>query len=151
MIYLYNYAGQPWKTQHWVREVMNRLYKPTPDGYCGDEDNGQTSAWYVFSAMGFYPVCPGVDQYVLGTPLFSKVTLKLENGQQLVINAPGSTDQKRYVQSLQWNGKAHSKNWLSHSELLKGGALNFTLGATPNKQRGTKVEDYPYSMTLHDK
>ena len=77
MIYLYNYAGQPWKTQYWVREAMNQLYKPTPDGYCGDEDNGQTSAWYVFSAMGFYPVCPATDQYVLGTPLFKKITISI--------------------------------------------------------------------------
>lgn len=83
MIYLYNYAGQPWKAQYWLRETMNRLYLPTPDGYCGDEDNGQTSAWYVFTALGFYPVCPGSDQYVLGAPYFKKVTLQLENGKNL--------------------------------------------------------------------
>jgi len=88
MIYLYNYAGEPWKAQYWVREVMNRLYRPTPDGYCGDEDNGQTSAWFVFSALGFYPVCPGSDEYVLGAPLFQKATIHLENGKNVVINAP---------------------------------------------------------------
>ena len=85
MVYLYNYAGESYKTQYWVREIMNRLYTPAPDGYCGDEDNGQTSAWYVFSAMGFYPVCPGTSQYVIGAPLFKKITLMLENGNKVVI------------------------------------------------------------------
>ncbi|GAB3497326.1 GH92 family glycosyl hydrolase [Spirosoma knui] len=147
MIYLYNYAGEPWKAQYWLREVMNRLYLPTPDGYCGDEDNGQTSAWYVFTAMGFYPVCPGTDQYVLGTPLFKKVTATLENGKQLVINAANNSDQKRYINSLRLNGKAYSKNWLSHRELQQGAVLEFTMSATPNKQRGTKPEDFPYSFS----
>ena len=147
MIYLYNYAGQPWKTQARVHEVLKKLYKPTPDGYCGDEDNGQTSAWYVFSAMGFYPVCPGTDQYVLGSPLFKKLTVNLENGKKLVINAPAANDKNIYVQSLQMNGASHSKNWVSHFDLLKGGTLNFTMGATPNKTRGTKEEDAPYSLS----
>ncbi|MDB5197707.1 MAG: alpha-mannosidase [Flaviaesturariibacter sp.] len=147
MLYLYNYAGQPWKSQYWIREAMNRLYKPTPDGYCGDEDNGQTSAWYVFSAMGFYPVCPGTDQYVLGAPLFKKLTLSLENGKQMVINAPASTDANRYVQSLQWNGKLWNNNWLNHFELQKGGTLNFGMGAQPNKNRGTAAAAYPYSLS----
>ncbi|HEY1112184.1 MAG TPA: GH92 family glycosyl hydrolase [Chitinophagaceae bacterium] len=147
MIYLYGYAGQPWKTQYWVREVMNRLYQPTPDGYCGDEDNGQTSAWYVFSAMGFYPVCPATDQYVLGTPLFKKLTVRLENGRQVVISAPGTSDARRYVQAVQWNGKTHAKNWVSHQELQKGGTLNFTMNDTPNKTRGTAPSAYPYSLS----
>jgi predicted alpha-1,2-mannosidase len=147
MIYLYNYGGQPWKTQYWVREAMNRLYKATPDGYCGDEDNGQTSAWYVFSAMGFYPVCPATDQYVLGAPLFKKVTVTLENGKQLIINAPNNSDQNRYVQSIQFNGKPWDKNWLLHSELQKGGTVNFTMGSTPNKSRGTSASAYPYSFS----
>ena len=90
MIYLYNYSGQPWKAQQRVREVMDRFYTPNPDGYCGDEDNGQTSAWYVFSALGFYPVCPASDQYVLGTPYFDSVTLNLENGRKVTINAHGN-------------------------------------------------------------
>jgi predicted alpha-1,2-mannosidase len=104
MIYLYNYAGQPWKTQYWIREVMNKLYRPTPDGYCGDEDNGQTSAWYVFSALGFYPVCPGTDQYVLGTPLFKKVTVSLTNGKKLVIATNNNSNNNKYVQTVKWNG-----------------------------------------------
>ncbi|MBE7173529.1 MAG: GH92 family glycosyl hydrolase [Williamsia sp.] len=151
MIYLYNYAGQPWKTQYWIREAMSRLYKPTPDGYCGDEDNGQTSAWYIFSAMGFYPVCPATEQYVIGTPLFKKMTLSFANGKQLVINAPTSTDANRYIQSVQLNGKAWDKNWLSHVELQKGGVLNFTMGASPNKQRGATEAAYPYSFSRDEK
>ena len=147
MIYLYNYAGQPWKTQYWVREAMDRLYKATPDGYCGDEDNGQTSAWYVFSSLGFYPVTPAVDQYVLGAPLFKKVTLNLENGKKVVINAPANDKDHRYINTLKYNSKDYQKNWISHSELLKGATLDFDMSATPNKKRGTADSDFPYSMS----
>ncbi|TPG61744.1 GH92 family glycosyl hydrolase [Hymenobacter nivis] len=147
MIYLYNYAGQPWKTQYWAREVMNRLYLPTADGYCGDEDNGQTSAWYVFSAMGFYPVCPATDQYVLGAPLFPKTTLHLPTGKDIVLNAPKNSDANRYVNALTVNGKPYDKNWLSHEELLKGAVLDFDMSATPNKQRGTSPDAAPYSFS----
>ncbi|WP_432711812.1 GH92 family glycosyl hydrolase [Pedobacter sp.] len=147
MIYLYNYGGAPWKTQYWARETMNRMYSATPDGYCGDEDNGQTSAWYIFSAMGFYPVTPAVDQYVLGAPLFKKVTLTLENGKKVIINAPANSADNKYVQSLQINGKAYSKNWISHSGLQNGAVLNFSMSATPNKQRGTTAADFPYSLS----
>lgn len=147
MPYLYNYAGQPWKTQYWVRETMNRMYTPAPDGYCGDEDNGQTSAWYVFSAMGFYPVCPGTDQYVLGAPLFQKTTLSLENGMEIVINAPNNSDTNKYVHELKVNGKPYSKNWLSHQELMKGAVLHFEMTQTPNKNRGTNTADFPYSLS----
>ncbi|WP_082773859.1 GH92 family glycosyl hydrolase [Hymenobacter sp. PAMC 26628] len=147
MIYLYNYAGQPWKTQYWLREVMNRLYLPTPDGYCGDEDNGQTSAWYVFSAMGFYPVCPATDQYVLGAPLFPKTTLHLPSGKDIVLNAPKNSAANRYVNALTVNGKPYDKTWLSHEELLKGAVLDFDMSATPNKQRGTAPDAAPYSFS----
>ncbi|WP_236648859.1 GH92 family glycosyl hydrolase [Spirosoma sp. 209] len=147
MTYLYNYAGEPWKTQYWVRDVMNRLYKPTPDGYCGDEDNGQTSVWYVFSALGFYPVCPGTDQYVLGTPLFRKATLRLENGKTLVLNAPANSSQNRYVGAVTRNGTVYEKNWFSHGDLLRGGTINFTMVAQPNKQRGTQPAAFPYSFS----
>jgi len=147
MIYLYNYAGQPWKTQKWVREVMNRMYAPTPDGYCGDEDNGQTSAWYVFSAMGFYPVTPGSDQYVLGAPLFKKITMKLENGKEVVINAAENNAENKYIQSASLNGKEYSKNWLSHSELMKGARIDFKMGDKPNLKRGINDTDFPYSFT----
>ena len=147
MLYLYNYAGEPWKTQYWVREAMNRLYKPTPDGYCGDEDNGQTSAWYIFSAMGFYPVCPASDQYVLGAPLFKKLTIELENGKTFVVSSPDNNEENKYVQSAILNGKQYGKNWLSHTEIMKGGSFNTKMGATPNKQKGTQRADYPYSFT----
>ena len=147
MIYLYNFAGQPWKTQYWAREVMNRLYKATPDGYCGDEDNGQTSAWYVFSAMGFYPVCPASDQYVLGAPLFKKMTLNLENGKTITINSPANSATNKYVSSLTYNGKPYSPNWLSHKALLGGGTLDFKMQATPDKTKGTKSTDFPASMS----
>lgn len=147
MIYLYNYSGEPWKAQYWVRETMNRMYTSAPDGYCGDEDNGQTSAWYVFSALGFYPVTPAVDQYVLGAPLFRKATLKLENGKEIVINAPQNSDENRYIQSMRLNGKTYDKNWLSFTELMKGASMDFEMTSTPNKQRGTKEEAFPYSMS----
>ncbi|MCM4162546.1 MULTISPECIES: GH92 family glycosyl hydrolase [unclassified Arenibacter] len=147
MPYLYNYAGQPWKTQYWVRETMDRMYTPAPDGYCGDEDNGQTSAWYVFSAMGFYPVCPGTDQYVLGGPLFQKTTLTLQNGKEIIINAPKNSNTNKYVNGLTLNGKTYSKNWLGHQELMQGAVLDFEMTDTPNKKRGTKSEDFPFSLS----
>ncbi|WP_300598192.1 GH92 family glycosyl hydrolase [Niabella sp.] len=151
MIYLYNYAGAPWKAQYWVRETMNRMYKSTPDGYCGDEDNGQTSAWYVFSALGFYPVTPGIDQYVVGAPLFKKAIVHLENGKKITINAPANSDQNRYVQSATFNGQPYSKNWFNFTTLQKGAVINFTMGAQPNKTRGTGDADVPYSMSRDDK
>ncbi|MQA40228.1 GH92 family glycosyl hydrolase [Rugamonas aquatica] len=147
MIYLYGYAGAPWKTQYWARETMNRLYKATPDGYCGDEDNGQTSAWYVFSALGFYPVTPVVPQYVVGAPLFKKITLKLENGKSVVINAPANSDSKRYVNALKVNGKAYEKNWLSHAGLMQGAVLDFDMSDKPNTRRATAPADAPYSLS----
>ena len=147
MIYMYNYAGQPWKAQYWLRQVMNRMYTSGPDGYCGDEDNGQTSAWYVFSALGFYPVCPGTDEYVLGAPLFKKATLHFENGNSLVIDAANNNSENMYIESLRLDGNAYTKNYLKHGDLLKGGVLKFDTGSKPNLQRGTQVEDYPYSFS----
>lgn len=147
MPYLYNYAGQPWKTQYWVRETMDRMYTPAPDGYCGDEDNGQTSAWYVFSAMGFYPVCPGTDQYVLGGPLFQKTTLTLQNGKEIIINAANNSNTNKYVNGLTLNDKAYSKNWLSHRELMQGAVLDFDMTNVPNKARGTETKDFPFSLS----
>ena len=151
MIYLYNYAGQPWKAQYWVRDVMNKMYTPTPDGYCGDEDNGQTSAWYVFSALGFYPVAPGTTQYVLGAPLFKKATLHFENGKNLVINAPENSDKNIYIESMSFNGVNYTKNYLDHNELLKGGVLDFKMGDKPNLNRGVNPEDFPYSFSVDEK
>tara|TARA_R110002050_G_scaffold286121_2_gene436347 strand:+ start:127997 stop:130291 length:2295 start_codon:yes stop_codon:yes gene_type:complete len=147
MTYLYDYAGAPWKTQYWVRETMNRMYNPNVDGYCGDEDNGQTSAWYVFSAMGFYPVAPATDQYILGTPLFKKMTIHLQNGKEIVINAEKNSDENRYINKMMYNGNTYTKNWLSHKELVKGAVIDFDMTDTPNKKRGTTKEDYPYSLS----
>ncbi|WP_442588162.1 GH92 family glycosyl hydrolase [Pedobacter sp. AW31-3R] len=147
MPYLYNYAGQPWKSQYWVREIMNRLYLPTPDGYCGDEDNGQTSAWYVFSAMGFYPVTPGTDQYVMGSPLFKKVTIALENGKHIVISAPENNADNRYIKKLTLNGKVYPFNWLSHKELSQGAVLDIDMSPVPEKNRGIRKQDYPFSFS----
>ena len=151
MPYLYNYAGEPWKTQYWVRQVMNNMYLATPDGYCGDEDNGQTSAWYVFSAMGFYPVTPGTTQYVLGAPLFKKITVKLENGKTFTIEAPNNSSENLYVDKVKLNGKNYSKNWIDHQDIYKGGKLVFDMDKSANKSRGTEEAAYPYSFSDENK
>ena len=147
MIYLYNYAGEPWKSQYWVREAMRKLYNATPDGYCGDEDNGQTSAWYVFSAMGFYPVCPTSGQYVIGSPLFKRITLNLENGKTLVIQAPENSSVNKYVSSITINGKPYQNNWFSHQDIVNGGIITFGMSPVPNKQRGVNVSSFPFSLS----
>ena len=147
MIYLYDYSGQPWKTQYWVREVMDRLYNANPDGYCGDEDNGQTSAWYVFSGMSFYPVCPGSNEYVLGTPYFDKVTLHLDNGNTVTIIADNNSPTNRYIQSMSLNGTVYDKNYLTHTDLLNGATVRYTMADMPNKQRGTSAASVPYSFS----
>ena len=143
-IYLYDYSGQPWKCQYWVRQVMDRLYTPTPDGYCGDEDNGQTSAWYVFSAMGFYPVCPGSGQYALGTPYFKSMKLHLENGLQVSIQSEGDGC---YVDDMQMNGKKYDLNYLDLNSLRQGAQISFRLSEKPNLQRGILESDAPYSFS----
>ena len=147
MIYLYDWASQPWKTQYWIREAMDRLYTAAPDGYCGDEDNGQTSAWYVFSAMGFYPVCPGSNQYALGTPYFNEMTLHLPSNKTLVINANNNSDDARYVGNMTFNGHTYDKNYLDHKDLLNGGRIEYTMQTTPNRQRGINKEAAPYSFS----
>jgi predicted alpha-1,2-mannosidase len=147
MIYLYNYAGQPWKAQYWLREVMNRLYSPHPDGYCGDEDNGQTSAWYLFTAMGFYPVAPATDEYVIGAPLFKKITVNLENGKTIEIDAPENNAEKRYVREIQMNGKKYNRNYFNFSELTKGAKIRFEMDNQPNRNRGTEKAAFPYSFS----
>ena len=147
MIYLYNYAGQPWKAQYLLRQVMDRMYTPGPDGYCGDEDNGQTSAWYVFSALGFYPVCPGTDEYVIGAPLFKKATLHFENGNNLVIDAQNNSKENLYIESLRVNGQESTRNYLKHADLLQGGTIEFKMGSHPNLNRGINDDDAPYSFS----
>ena len=147
MIYLYNYAGEPWKTQYWVREAMDRLYSAAPDGYCGDEDNGQTSAWYIFSAMGFYPVTPATDQYVIGAPLFKKIILRPGNGKTITISAANNSAANRYISNVTLNGKRWTNNWLSHAELVKGASVNFTMSPAAVKTRGINASDFPYSLS----
>lgn len=146
MIYLYNYAGACHKTQERVRDVMNRMYAPTPDGYCGDEDNGQTSAWYVFSALGFYPVTPGAAEYVIGSPLFEKVELSLENGKQFIITAENNSAKNVYIKNAKLNGKDLNKTYLKHSQMINGGALHFNMSAKPSNW-GIAKDAVPYSMS----
>lgn len=148
MIYLYDWSGQPWKAQYWVREVMNRMYTPNPDGYCGDEDNGQTSAWYVFSALGFYPVCPGSGEYALGAPLFKDVKVHLENGRTINISAPDNSDANRYIESMTIDGKPYGANYVTKAALESGATLKFDMGSEPNLNRGIAPEDRPYSFSL---
>lgn len=148
MIYLYNYAGQPWKTQQKIREVLNKLYSATPDGYSGDEDNGQTSAWYVFSALGFYPVTSGTGQYVIGSPLFDKVTLTLPNGKNLVITAQQNKADSPYIQQASFNGQPLQQSWLDHTTIQAGGELNFLMGPQPEKNWASAANAVPYSMSL---
>lgn len=147
MIYLYNYAGQPWKTQYHVRQVMSRLYNSTENGYPGDEDQGQTSSWYVLSALGFYSVCPGTDQYVIGSPVFNKVTITLENGKKFVIQARNNNAQNVYIQSAKLNGKDYTPTYIKHSDITNGGLLEFDMQAQPATQRAQSVSDRPFSLS----
>nr|WP_281635534.1 GH92 family glycosyl hydrolase [Flavobacterium marginilacus] len=147
MIYLYNYANKSYKAQEKIREVLTKLYKPTPDGYCGDEDNGQTSAWYVFSALGFYPVTPGVNQYVIGSPLFKKATIHLENGNVFEINSKDNSKSNFYIQSASLNKKAYSNSFINFETIQNGGKLEFQLGDKPNRDWAGKPENVPYSLS----
>jgi predicted alpha-1,2-mannosidase len=147
MIYLYNYAKQPWKAQQKVREVMKKLYSATPDGYCGDEDNGQTSAWYVFSALGFYPVTPGVPQYVLGSPLFDKVTMHLQNGNSFNIEARNNNHENYYIESVKLNETNYNNTWIDYNDIQKGGKLIFKMNDKPNKDFGVSNLSKPFSLS----
>ena len=151
MIYLYNFANAPYKAQARVREVLTKLYSATPDGYCGDEDNGQTSAWYVFSSLGFYPVTPGVDQYVIGSPLFKKAIIHLENGNTFNINSDDNSESNLYIQSATLNGASYNNTFLNFDVIQNGGELQFKLGNTPNKNWGAKPNNVPYSLSLEKK
>ena len=147
MIYLYNYAGEPWKAQYRLRQVMQHMYSPTPDGYCGDEDNGQTSAWYVFSALGFYPVCPASDEYVLGAPLFKNAVIHLENGKQIVIEAEDNSDINIYIGRMLLDSKEYRHNYITHKQLTGGTKMKMFMAPQPNLSRGTADEDAPYSFS----
>src|SRR5690606_35584348 len=147
MIYLYNYSGAPWKSQSRAREGLENLYNSTENGYPGDEDQGQTSSWYVLSALGFYSVTPGTDQYVMGSPVFEKATITLEDGKNFVINAKGNNKENVYIQSASLNGESYSRNYIQYKDITAGGSVNFQMGSTPNKDRGTGIEDKPFSLT----
>ena len=147
MPYLYSYAGQPWKTQYWVRQIMNRLYNSTPDGFPGDEDQGGMSSWYVLSALGLYAVTPGTDQYVIGSPLFRKATITLEDGKQFVIEALDNSPENIYIQSAELNGQPLLKNYITYGDIVRGGRLTFQMGPQPNKQRCTTKDAAPFSMS----
>lgn len=147
MIYLYNYANEPYKAQEKVRNVLTKLYSSAPDGYCGDEDNGQTSAWYVFSSLGFYPVTPSVNEYVIGSPLFKKATLTLDNGKTFVVSADNNSKNNFYIESASLNGKVWDNNFILFEDIKQGGALDFNMNNSPNKQRGSNPESVPYSLS----
>jgi len=147
VIYLYDWCGQPWKAQARAREVMKKFYSPGPDGYCGDEDNGQTSAWYIFSALGFYPVCPASGEYALGSPLFNKAVVSPESGRKIVINAPDNSASNVYVDRFRINGRRRTANFITHSQLKDGAKLSFKMTDKPNTDRGTADSDRPYSFS----
>lgn len=147
MIYLYSYAGQPWKTQYWIRQVMDRLYNSSENGYPGDEDQGGMSSWYVLSALGIYSVCSGTDEYVLGSPKFRKATITMEDGKKFVIEAKGNSKDNVYIQNATLNGKRHTRNYIHYSDILNGGVLELQMGNQPEKTRGTAKEDRPFSLS----
>ncbi len=151
MLYLYDWGGQPWKAQQRIREVMDKFYTPAPDGYCGDEDNGQTSAWYVFSALGFYPVCPGTDQYAIGTPLFRKVTVSLPSGKSLILEAPGNSRDNFYISGIRLNGRPYSKTYFTHGDLTGGARIKYLMSAEPDTLRSRAQADRPYSFSQSEK
>lgn len=144
--YLYNYVGAGWKGQKRIREILTTLYFDTPDGISGNDDAGQMSAWYVFSAMGFYPVTPGLDYYAIGSPLFDKVTINLENGKKFEIHANNNGEDNAFVQSAELNGKAYTKAYLNHQDIMNGGKIVFEMGSESNKAWGAKKEDRPCSL-----
>lgn len=151
IIYMYNYAGQPWKAQEKVREVLDRLYVGSEigQGYSGDEDNGEMSAWYIFSALGFYPMKMGSPEYAIGAPLFQKATIHLENGKDIVINAPENSRTNKYVQSLKVNGVDYNKSYLLHSDLANGATLDFKMGSEPSRWASDE-DSVPKSITTGD-
>lgn len=147
MIYLYNYVNASYKAQEKIRDVLTKLYAATPDGYCGDEDNGQTSAWYVFSALGFYPVAPATDQYVIGSPLFDKATLHLENGNTFLITSTNNSEKNIFIKSASLNGTIYNNSFLEFNAIQNGGKLNFDMSNQPNKEWANKSENVPYSLS----
>ncbi len=145
MPYLYNYVGQAWKTQKYARQVMSDFYQDKPDGMINNDDLGQMSAWYIFSALGFYPVCPGDLNYIIGSPLFQESTINLENGKQFIVKTNNNSKKNIYVQSATLNGTPYTKSFISHQQIMQGGQLVFEMGSRPNKNYGAKNIDMPIS------
>lgn len=147
MIYMYSYAGQPWKTQYWARQIMDRLYNSTERGYPGDEDQGGMSSWYILSALGIYAVCPGTDEYVLGSPLFKKATITMEDGNKFVVEANNNSKDNVYVQSVTLNGNPVNKNYITYKDIVNGGTIKYEMGNQPNKNRGVTMDAFPFSLS----
>ena len=145
--YLYAFAGQPWKTQQWTRTIMRSEYDTSVGGLSGNEDGGQMSAWLAFSMMGFYPVAPGTDQYVLGSPVFEEISIETGKNHKFTVKAKGVSDNARYIQSATLNGKPFTRTYITHGELLKGGSLVLQMGDKPNKEWGVQAADMPFSLT----
>jgi predicted alpha-1,2-mannosidase len=151
MVYFYNYSGQPWKTQSRSRQIMENLYSYSEDGYPGDEDQGQTSSWYVLSALGFYSVCPGTDEYILGSPVFKKATITLENGKKFIIEAQNNSKQNVYIDTATLNGRPFTRNYLTYGEITSGGSFKLDMSTNPNFKRGTLEKDRPFSLSTEKK
>jgi predicted alpha-1,2-mannosidase len=147
LVYLYSYAGQPWKTQYHVREIMSKLYSAGESGYPGDEDEGAMSSWYVLSAMGIYSVCPGTDQYVLGSPVFNKCTVTLENGRKFAIEAEGNSPENVYIQSATLDGQPYDLDYITYGDIARGGVLHLVMGPRPNRSHGIAPADRPFSVS----
>lgn len=144
--FMFNYAGQPWKTQKTVRHIMDTEYHNTPGGLAGNDDAGQMSAWYMFAAMGFYPVCPASPYYMLASPSFPVVTLCPENGRSFTVRAKGASRRNIYIQSARLNGRPYTRNYLSHTDIVRGGTLELEMGAEPNPEWGSRQEDCPPAL-----
>jgi predicted alpha-1,2-mannosidase len=143
--YLYDYSGQPWKTQQRVRQICDQLYRHGPGGLCGNEDMGSLSSWYVFSSMGFYPVTPGSTAYAIGSPLFGQVTINPGNGNTFIIRAENNSETNKYIQSATLNNQPLNKPWITHEDIMNGGILIFKMGTEPNKGWGNEMP--PPSMS----
>ncbi|HEY3372018.1 MAG TPA: glycoside hydrolase domain-containing protein, partial [Prolixibacteraceae bacterium] len=148
--YMYNWAGAPWKTAEKIHQIINTKYNPVPDGLCGNDDCGQMSAWYVFSAMGFYPVCPGTNQYIIGSPCVREASIEVDNGRKFIVKAINLSDQNIYIQSVMLNGQPWNKTYITHEDLMKGGELIFNMASKPNKKWGTSKESRPYSVSTDE-
>ena len=146
--YLFAYAGEPWKTQKWVHDIINREYFTTPDGLSGNDDAGQMSSWLVFSMVGFYPVCPGMPYYVIGSPSFEESVITLENGKKFTIEAKGASDKNIYIQSATLNGQPYDKSYILHKDIMNGVTLSFVMGDTPNKEWASSTGSLPPSLGL---